>query len=96
MRKRLETPIRDSNGAAAVEFSLPVIPFFIIIFGILDMALVFFIDGPIDSALRMAARNIRTGGAAGDKWDLARFKARFVTVWRSSSTAKAAFSSVRQ
>lgn len=62
------------DGAAAVEFGLLALPFLIVIFGILDVALMFFVDGSLDSGLHMAAREIRTGRAAIQKWDIVRFK----------------------
>lgn len=62
------------EGAAAIEFSILAFPFFIAVFGILDVAMMFFIDGSLDSALHMAAREVRTGQSAKEKWDIVRFK----------------------
>lgn len=68
--------IRSKDGAAAVEFSLLVMPFLIIIFGILDIALMFFVDGALDFALNKASREVRTGKASIEGWQLPKFKQR--------------------
>lgn len=65
---------RARDGAAAIEFSILAFPFFIFIFGILDVAMMFFVDGALDSALHMAAREVRTGQSAREKWDITYFK----------------------
>lgn len=74
MRHQRNSIWRERNGAAAVEFSILAFPFFIVIFGILDVALMFFVDGSLDSALHMAAREVRTGQSARENWDIVRFK----------------------
>ncbi|MBY5813687.1 TadE/TadG family type IV pilus assembly protein [Rhizobium leguminosarum] len=74
MKRFAKSILHTADGAAAVEFSLLVFPFFVIIFGILDVALMFFVDGSLDSALHMAARDVRTGRASIEKWNLASFK----------------------
>nr|WP_298098135.1 TadE/TadG family type IV pilus assembly protein [uncultured Shinella sp.] len=75
MRHLAKHFLRAREGTAAIEFSLIVMPFLIVLFGILDMALMFFVDGSLDSALHVAAREVRTGKAASANWDLAQFKA---------------------
>ncbi|XBQ14825.1 MAG: TadE/TadG family type IV pilus assembly protein [Oceanicaulis sp.] len=52
---------RDRSGAAAVEFALVATPFFILLFGILEIALVFFTTAVVEDAVSEAARDIRTG-----------------------------------
>ncbi len=52
---------RDRGGAAAVEFALVATPFFILLFGILEIALIFFATAIIEDAVADAARDIRTG-----------------------------------
>lgn len=66
--------LRNNDGAAAIEFSLVAFPFFILIFGILDVAMMFFVDGSLDSALHMATREVRTGRSAIENWSIVRFK----------------------
>ncbi|WEZ85308.1 pilus assembly protein (plasmid) [Rhizobium sp. 32-5/1] len=74
MKRFLKLILYARDGAAAIEFSLIAFPFFLIIFGILDVALMFFVDSSLDSALHMAARDVRTGRATVEKWNLATFK----------------------
>lgn len=52
---------RDRTGAAAVEFALVATPFFILLFGILEIALIFFATAIIEDSVSQAARDIRTG-----------------------------------
>lgn len=65
---------RDTRGAAAVEFALLAVPFLTIVFAVLEVAFMFFIDSTLDSALQRAARHVRTGTAAANNWTLATFK----------------------
>lgn len=62
---------RDRSGAAAVEFALVATPFFVLLFGILEIALVFFTTAVVEDAVSEAARDIRTGElqTAGGKED---------------------------
>jgi len=52
---------RDRKGAAAVEFALVAAPFFLLVFAILEIALIFFTSAIIEEAVAHAARDIRTG-----------------------------------
>ncbi len=51
----------DRKGATAVEFAFVAAPFFILIFAILEIALIFFASAIIEDAVADAARDIRTG-----------------------------------
>jgi Flp pilus assembly protein TadG len=51
----------DRQGAAALEFALVATPFFMLLFGILEIALVFFASAIIEDGVAEAAREIRTG-----------------------------------
>lgn len=51
----------DRNGAAAVEFAIVATPFFMLLFGILEIALIFFASAVIEDGVAEAAREIRTG-----------------------------------
>lgn len=79
MMRRFVSPlprmVRDENGAAAIEFAILSLPLFVLIFGILELAAMFFVDTALDAALHKSARLIRTGQAAEDKTSLANFKA---------------------
>ncbi len=65
MRARVSARARafvgDRKGATAVEFALIAAPFFLLIFAILEIALIFFASAIIENAVSMAARDIRTG-----------------------------------
>ncbi|MCD2177664.1 TadE/TadG family type IV pilus assembly protein [Rhizobium sp. C1] len=65
---------RNRQGAAAVEFALLVLPFFTIIFVILQISLMFFIETGLDGALIKSARKVRTGYATTNGWTISNFK----------------------
>lgn len=50
-----------SDGATAVEFAMVAFPFFLLIFAILEIAMVFMISTTLDASMTTAARTIRTG-----------------------------------
>lgn len=54
---------KSRDGAAAVEFALVSIPFFALLFAIIETALMFFIGQILDNAVTEVARKIRTGQA---------------------------------
>ncbi|MGZ8363503.1 MAG: TadE/TadG family type IV pilus assembly protein [Caulobacteraceae bacterium] len=51
----------ERSGAAAVEFALIAIPFFLLLFGIMEIAMVFLLATSLENATMQAARAIRTG-----------------------------------
>jgi Flp pilus assembly protein TadG len=53
----------DESGSTAVEFSLVAVPFFGLMFAILETALAFFAQSVLDEAVATAARSLRTGQA---------------------------------
>jgi pilus assembly protein Flp/PilA len=53
--------VRDARGATAVEFGLVALPFFAIIFAIIETALVFWSQQILDTALNDAVRQLYTG-----------------------------------
>jgi len=67
MRLRLRPPFRvarfgrAAEGATAVEFALIAFPFFMMLFAILEIALVFMIATTLEGAMSRSARTIRTG-----------------------------------
>jgi Flp pilus assembly protein TadG len=67
--------VRDTNGAAAIEFAILALPLFMLIFGILELAAMFFVDTALDAALHKNSRLIRTGQAVEKATSLAGFKA---------------------
>ena len=54
---------RERCGVAAVEFALVAAPFFFIIFGLMEICLVFIMSTVLEHAVSDAAREIRTGQA---------------------------------
>ena len=54
---------RDCRGATAVEFSLIALPLVFLIFGLIEISMVFTKQGVLEYATLQAARQIRTGQA---------------------------------
>lgn len=52
---------RVRGGASAVEFALVAAPFFLLLFGVIELALVFLLSTSLENATSEAARKIRTG-----------------------------------
>jgi Flp pilus assembly protein TadG len=52
---------RAERGATAVEFGLISLPMLVMIFGLLELAMVFLVTTSLDTATQMASRQIRTG-----------------------------------
>lgn len=59
--QRLKGYKRSNDGATAIEFALLAIPFFSLIFAILELAIVFFISSSLNHAVSEAGRQIRIG-----------------------------------
>jgi len=53
----------NEKGSVAVEFALTAIPFFVLLFAILEAGIVFFATATLDQAVNDAGRLIRTGQA---------------------------------
>ncbi len=54
---------QNASGSVAVEFALTAIPFFVLLFAILEASIVFFATATLDQAVNDASRLIRTGQA---------------------------------
>ncbi|HYD44803.1 MAG TPA: TadE/TadG family type IV pilus assembly protein [Phenylobacterium sp.] len=52
---------RAESGAAAVEFGLVALPFFMLMWAIIELGMVFFVDVTLDNAVGRMSRQIRTG-----------------------------------
>lgn len=65
---------RDESGATAVEFGMVALPFFALILGITEIALMFFAGRILDNAVSDSARLIRTGQAYSQNFDADAFK----------------------
>jgi Flp pilus assembly protein TadG len=51
----------ERRGATAVEFALVALPFFTLLFGVLELGLLFMASTSVEGATMAAARQIRTG-----------------------------------
>jgi len=65
---------KDQRGATAIEFSFVAIPFFLVVFGIIEVGLSHFVNRMVDNAVISASRLIRTGQATSASFDEADFK----------------------
>lgn len=62
--------IKDQEGATAIEFGILALPFFLLLFGILELAGIFFVSSKLQNGVSEASRRVRTGEFVGDKDDL--------------------------
>ena len=74
LRRRTHQFARQQEGAAAIEFAIVALPFFALIFAILETALVFFAGQTLQAATTDAARLIMTGQAQTANYTAADFK----------------------
>ncbi|MBS0362062.1 MAG: pilus assembly protein [Proteobacteria bacterium] len=65
---------RAEGGVTAVEFALVSVPLFLMIFGTLELALIFMATSGLDAATQLASRQIRTGQFQATGGGLAQFK----------------------
>ena len=65
---------RDSKGSAAVEFAIVSLPFFAMMFMVLEIGLAFLIDSTLETAVSEGGRLIRTGQAEAQGFEVNRFK----------------------
>jgi len=59
--------VRHEDGATAIEFAILALPFFVLLFGILELAVVFFIQSNVQNAAFEIARQVRTGEFTGSE-----------------------------
>lgn len=61
LRRFLKSALKDNeDGAVAIEFALVAIPFFALLFGIIELAITFFLTSALQGAAFDAARNVKT------------------------------------
>jgi Flp pilus assembly protein TadG len=65
---------RKNDGAAAVEFAIVVVPFFALLFAIIELAFVFWAGQVLETAVHDTSRLVMTGQAQKQSFDQARFK----------------------
>ena len=68
---------REREGVAAVEFAMVAIPFFLVIFSILELGIVFITNAMLETATMDTGRLVRTGQSQAQGFDKARFKSEF-------------------
>jgi Flp pilus assembly protein TadG len=77
-RGRCFTPARriarEQRGATLIEFALVMVPFFVLLLGLLEVGLVFWGGLELENATEDAARMVRTGQAQAGGFDEARLK----------------------
>lgn len=61
LKRSLRRMLGDSSGATAVEFAILGLPFCALIFGVIEISVVFLITSTTEHALSETAREIRTG-----------------------------------
>lgn len=68
IRKSLRALVRDVRGAIAIEFALVMLPFSLLVFGIIEVAILYLGAMSLEDAVASAGRQIRTGAvqSAGD------------------------------
>jgi Flp pilus assembly protein TadG len=66
--------LRRKDGATAVEFGVIALPFLLLMFAIMETALVFFAGQALETAAADSGRLILTGQAQKQKFDAAKFK----------------------
>lgn len=75
LNQRLSRLSRDERGAAAVEFAMIAAPFFFLIFGLLEVCMLFIMSTVMEHAVSESSRAIRTGQAQqADDFDESDFR----------------------
>ena len=59
--KRSKRFSKNDDGATAIEFALVALPFFALIFAIIELAIIFFVNSALNNATSEAGRLIRVG-----------------------------------
>lgn len=61
LQSRLEHWVKRTDGVAAVEFAMIAAPFFFLIFGLLEVCVLFIMSAVLEHGISEASRQIRTG-----------------------------------
>jgi len=59
--RRIRRYLKNREGATALEFALLILPFSFLIFGIIELAILFFFNSTLNHATAEVSRQIRTG-----------------------------------
>jgi Flp pilus assembly protein TadG len=79
--------LRRQDGAAAIEFGMVALPFFGLMFAILETALVFFAGQSLEAAVAAASRQIMTGQAQQAHYSGADFKTNVVCAYLAAGVS---------
>ena len=80
------------EGSSAVEFAMVAMPFFFMMFAILELGLVFVTDSVLENAVMETGRLVRTGQAAGSNLTAAQFKTKLcekMSIFQNDCPARA-------
>lgn len=72
--RKLAAWAQKKDGSTAVEFALIATPFFFLIFGLLEISVLFIMSSAMENAIGEASREIRTGNFQKAGLSAARFK----------------------
>ncbi|MFN7054411.1 TadE/TadG family type IV pilus assembly protein [Hyphomonas sp.] len=75
LHERWRQYAENRRGAAAVEFAMIAVPFFFMIFGLIEVCMIFIASSVLDHAVYEASRPIRTGGVQRESLDKDEFRA---------------------
>lgn len=98
VRSALARFSRDERGGnTTVEFALIATPFFMLIFGVLELGLVFLVTTTLENATIAAGRKVRTGELQGSGGSASTFKAEVCNnmSWLGSSCSSNLYVDVR-
>lgn len=73
-RTRWENFAKDRRGATAVEFAMIAAPFLFLIFGLIEVCMIFIVSSLMEHAVSEAARPLRTGEAQNAAMSLEEFR----------------------
>lgn len=74
MSAKWDAYVADREGSAAVEFAMIAMPFFFIIFALIEVSVLFLMSTVLEHATTQASRNIRTGAAQSGNMDITQFR----------------------
>ena len=74
LRSKFKAWCENRRGATAVEFALVSVPFLFLIFGLLEICLIFIMSTVLEHALAEASRKIRTGQAQDNSFTKVEFR----------------------
>ncbi|MEJ8476204.1 TadE/TadG family type IV pilus assembly protein [Roseibium algae] len=72
--RMLRRCIKNKEGVTAIEFAAVGLPFFMLVLGIMELGLAFFVNRVLDNATLESARLIRTGQAQHSNFNAVDFK----------------------